>query len=77
MHDKNMKKVIIIDDIKSHFIKQAIFVLREDFVSDESHFILDEAYSIINRYIDSCSNSRTSNKRKKSFFKSIFRKRPV
>lgn len=76
MQDRNMKKVIIIDDIRSHFIKQAIFILKEDFGTEESHFILEEAYSVINRYIDSCREGRNTKKRKR-FFGKIFRRRTV
>nr|DAJ90040.1 MAG TPA: hypothetical protein [Caudoviricetes sp.] len=76
MQDGNMKKVIIIDDIRSHFIKQAIFILKDDFAAEDSHFILDEAYGVINKYIDSKHNGR-SHAKKRRFFGKIFRRRTV
>ena len=53
MLKNNTKKVVIMNDIKCKHIEQAIFVLKEEEDVVDEHFILDEAYRIINKYIES------------------------
>ena len=51
MYD-NSKKVIIIDNIKSTNIQQAIFILKDKIQTVEDYDILDEANNIIYRYVN-------------------------
>ena len=61
MKEKNSKKVIIINEIASDTIEQAIFILknsggREKIISQNS-YVLAEAQNIIKNYIEKIENS--------------------
>lgn len=47
----NSKKVIIIDNIKSSNIQQAIFILKDKMKAIEDYNVLEEANHIIYQYI--------------------------
>lgn len=65
----NTKKVLIIDNIKSSNIQQAIFILKDRKQSMGEYNILEEANGIINSYIQSNSRSIMREvKKKRRFF---------
>lgn len=65
----NTKKVLIIDNIKSSNIQQAIFILKDRKQSIGEYNILEEANGIINTYIQSNSRSIMREvKKKRRFF---------
>lgn len=47
----NSKKVIIIDNIKSSNIQQAIFILKDRIKAIEDYNVLEEANHIIYQYV--------------------------
>ena len=65
----NRKKVIIIDNIKSSNIQQAIFILKDKTKAVEDYNVLEEANHIIYQYI-SQNNSYTPRptRKKRRFF---------
>ncbi len=65
----NSKKVIIIDNIKSSNIQQAIFILKDKMKAIEDYNVLEEANHIIYQYV-SQSNGYLSRpaKKRRSFF---------
>ena len=62
MKDKQSKKVVIINDIKSDAIEQAILILRSSGSSPESvppgYHIVTEAQNIINSYIQTMEKTQ-------------------
>lgn len=65
----NSKKVIIIDNIKSSNIQQAIFILKDKMQAIEDYNVLEEANHIIYQYA-SQNNAYMSRptKKKRRFF---------
>ncbi|OQB14481.1 MAG: hypothetical protein BWY15_00990 [Firmicutes bacterium ADurb.Bin193] len=51
MTNKSAKRVVIINDIKSKNIEQAIFILRDDITEDCKSTIVKEANEIVQNYI--------------------------
>ncbi len=51
MTSKSARKVVIINDIKSARIEQAIFILKDSESIDCTSSILDEANKIVQNYI--------------------------
>ncbi len=68
MYD-NSKKVIIIDNIKSSNIQQAIFILKDKNQAIEDYNILEEANHIIYQYVSQTNSYATRPiKKKRRFF---------
>lgn len=66
----NSKKVIIIDNIKSSNIQQAIFILKDRIKAIEDYNVLEEANHIIYQYVSQNNiPSRPPVKRKRFFGK--------
>ncbi len=65
----NSKKVIIIDNIKSSNIQQAIFILKDKMQAIEDYNILEEANHIIYQYVSQNNNypSRPVKKKRRFF----------
>lgn len=72
MLNNNAKKVLIMNDVRCKHIEQAIFVLKDSQEIIDEHFILDEAYRIINKYIENSKEKKSVFTRISSFFKRIF-----
>ncbi len=51
MTSKSSKKVVIINDIKSASIEQAIFILKDSESIEYGETLLDEANKIVQNYI--------------------------
>lgn len=74
MKEKNSKRVVIIDEIDSSTIEQAIFILRNNgtAVKPEKRTIVTEAERIINAYVQTIErtqlgiNRRETRSRKKN-----------
>ena len=65
----NSKKVIIIDNIKSSNIQQAIFILKDKIKAVEDYNVLEEANHIIYQYISQNNGCLTRpSKKKRGFF---------
>ncbi len=67
----NSKKVIIIDNIKSSNIQQAIFILKDKTQAIADYNVLDEANNIIYQYASQCNGylSRPVKKKRRFFGK--------
>lgn len=69
MKEKNSKKVIIINEIASDTIEQAIFILKNSGKEvkpiSQNSYVLAEAQNIIKSYIDKIENSPKGIYRKK------------
>ena len=67
----NSKKVIIIDNIKSSNIQQAIFILKDRVKAIEDYDVLEEANHIIYQYVsqNNIYSSRPPIKKKRFFGK--------
>ncbi len=67
----NTKKVLIIDNIKSSNIQQAIFILKDRRSSISEYNIIDEANGIIDSYIRNSDRTimRTVKKKRRFFGK--------
>ncbi len=61
----NSKKVIIIDNIKSSNIQQAIFILKDKMKAVEDYNVLEEANHIIYQYISQNNSYLTRPSKKK------------
>lgn len=63
MKDKQSKKVVIIEDIRSDTIEQAIFILRNHggVVSEGSRGqrVIEEAQRVINAYVDTVEKAQS------------------
>lgn len=70
MTSKSAKKVVIINDIKSTSIEQAIFILKDKEGIEFGESILDEANKIVQNYIRQVGGSgyRSVKSRKKWFW---------
>lgn len=65
----NSKKVIIIDNIKSSNIQQAIFILKDKIKAVEDYNVLEEANHIIYQYVSQSNNyAPRPVKKKRRFF---------
>lgn len=65
----NSKKVIIIDNIKSSNIQQAIFILKDKIQAIEDYNVLEEANHIIYQYVSQNNGYITrAPKKKRRFF---------
>ena len=65
----NTKKVLIIDNIKSSNIQQAIFILKDRRSSISEYNIVDEANGIIDSYIRNSDRTlMRAVKKKRRFF---------
>lgn len=65
----NSKKVIIIDNIKSSNIQQAIFILKDKMKAIEDYNVLEEANHIIYQYVSQNNGYLTRpSKKKRGFF---------
>ena len=51
MTNKSAKRVVIISDLKSNCIEQAIFILKDNTPSESSIDIMEEANQIVYNYI--------------------------
>lgn len=65
----NSKKVIIIDNIKSSNIQQAIFILKDKIKAIEDYNVLEEANHIIYQYVSQTNGyiSRPTVKKRRFF----------
>lgn len=65
----NSKKVIIIDNIKSSNIQQAIFILKDKIQAIEDYNVLEEANHIIYQYVSQNNGyMNRPTKKKRRFF---------
>lgn len=67
----NSKKVIIIDNIKSSNIQQAIFILKDKMQAIEDYNVLEEANHIIYQYVSQNNGyiNRPAKKKRRFFGK--------
>lgn len=67
----NTRKIVVLDNINSSRIEQAIFILRDTTQVCESDAV-SEAQRIVNTYLNSLSQPLTSDKPKKQFSSKFF-----
>ena len=71
MTNKSAKRVVIISDLKSNCIEQAIFILKDNPPSDSKSDIMEEANQIVYNYIRQVQAGEFTRdiKQKKKWFK--------